>query len=215
MPTPRWPTVVFDLDGTLVDSIGLIVQSYQHAFRSVLGRVEDEGRIRRWIGQPLIRCFREAAPEHAEELFDAYTAWNVANTQRLLRPYAGLDALLRDLRGAGALIGAATSKRAEPAWWALRLCELDGLVDTLVAMEDTERHKPDPQPLLLAVERLGGLPHRAVYVGDAQVDLRAASAAGMAGIGVLWGAGERAELEASAPASVVADVAGLRAALFA
>ena len=68
-----WPTVVFDLDGTLVDTINLIVASYQHAFRTVLGREEDEARIRAWIGQPLLRCFRESSPAHADALFAAYT----------------------------------------------------------------------------------------------------------------------------------------------
>lgn len=212
MPTARWPTVVFDLDGTLVDSIGLIVQSYRHAFRTVLGRVPDEARILHWIGQPLLRCFREASPEHAQQLFDAYTAWNVANTERLLRPYAGVEGLLRDLRCAGVRVGAATSKRRDPAAWALRLCGLDPLVEVLVSLEDTDRHKPDPAPLLLAVDRLGGLPPTSVYVGDAAVDLQAAAAAGMVGIGVTWGAGQRDELRALAPL-VVGDVAALGRAL--
>ncbi len=215
MSAPRWPCLIFDLDGTLVDSVGLIVDSYQHAFRTVLGHEEDEARIRRWIGQPLLRCFQEASPEHAQRLFDEYTAWNVANTERLLRPYAGIGALLGDLHEAGARVGAATSKRRDPAQWALRLAGLTDLVDVLVAMEDTERHKPDPQPLILAAGRLGGSAQTSAYVGDAAVDLLAAAAAGMPGIGVLWGAGDRAELEPLATAGVALDVEALRALLLA
>ena len=93
-PSLRWPTLVFDLDGTLVDTIGLIVASYQHAFRTVLGHEEDEARIRAWIGRPLVRCFQEAAPDHADELFAAYTAWNEANTDAMVRSYAGVADLL-------------------------------------------------------------------------------------------------------------------------
>ena len=210
---PSWSTVVFDLDGTLVDSIGLIVASYQHAFRTVLGHEQDEARIRAWIGQPLIRCFQEASPEHADALFATYTEWNEANTERLLRPYAGVAALLRELTAAGAAVACATSKRAEPAAWALRLTGLTDLVPVLVTMEDTPRHKPDPAPLALAVARCAGVAADAAYVGDAVVDLQAARAAGMVGVGVAWGAGERAELEAAGPYAVAGSVGHLRSIL--
>lgn len=209
----RWPTVVFDLDGTLVDTIELIVASYQHAFRTVLGREEDEARIRAWIGQPLLRCFQEASMPHADALFAAYTAWNEANTARLVRPYAGIGALLADLTAMGAKVAVATSKRRPPAEWALSLTGLTDLVPVLVTMEDTAVHKPDPTPLLLAVARLGGEPGRAAYIGDAVVDVRAAQAAGMAGIGVLWGAGTEADVRAAGPDAVAPTVAALRSLL--
>ncbi len=207
---PRWRTVVFDLDGTLVDTIGLIVASYQHAFRTVLGRTEDEARIKAWIGQPLIRCFAEVSPEHAEELFATYTAWNEANTERLIRPYAGMDTLLRDLADAGVAVACATSKRRDPAQWALRLTGLTDLVPVLVTMEDTAVHKPDPAPLLLALARASGADvSEAAYVGDAVVDLRAAAAAGMAGIGVTWGAGDPQALAAAPSLGLAGSVAAL------
>ncbi|HQK31682.1 MAG TPA: HAD-IA family hydrolase [Phycicoccus sp.] len=208
-----WPTVVFDLDGTLVDTINLIVASYQHAFRTVLGREEDEARIRAWIGQPLLRCFRESSPAHADALFAAYTTWNEANTERLVRGYAGVAELLLELTSQGARVAVATSKRHPPAAKALALTGLTDLVPVLVTMEDTTVHKPDPTPLLLAVERAGGEPGRAAYVGDAVVDVRAAQAAGMAGIGVLWGAGTEADLRAAEPLGVASNVAALWALL--
>ncbi|HRC13016.1 MAG: HAD-IA family hydrolase [Actinomycetales bacterium] len=209
----RWPTLVFDLDGTLVDTIGLIVASYQHAFRTVLGHEDDEARIRAWIGQPLLRCFQEAAPEHANELFAAYTAWNEANTDAMVRSYAGVADLLGDLAAAGARVAVATSKRRPPATRALELTGLTDLVPVVVTMEDTAVHKPDPTPLLLAVARVGGEPGRAAYIGDAVVDVRAAQAAGMAGIGVLWGAGTEADVRAAAPHALAPTVADLRALL--
>ena len=190
---------MFDLDGTLVDTIALIIESYQHAFRSVLETELPETRIRSWIGQPLLRCFQQAALEHAPELFESYTAWNQANTERLARPYAGIDRMLVDLGNAGARLAVATSKRLAPAQVALTWCGLDGLVDVLVTMEDTDRHKPDPDPLLLAAQRLGVAPEHAAYVGDAVVDLQAARNAGMSAVAVLWGAGTREALEAEEP----------------
>ncbi|HRW19642.1 MAG TPA: HAD-IA family hydrolase [Dermatophilaceae bacterium] len=207
---PSWPTVVFDLDGTLVDTIGLIVDSYHHAFETVLGRREDEARIRAWIGRPLQQCFAEASPEHAEALFAAYSEWNAANTDRLVKRYAGVDRLVADLAAAGVTVAVATSKRREPAARALQLTGLDTLIPVIVTQEDTPAHKPDPAPLLLAVSRAGGDPQRAAYVGDAVVDVLAAQAAGMTAIGVLWGAGDPEAIRAVGPAAVATTVPELR-----
>ena len=212
-PPARWPVVVFDLDGTLVDTIGLIVASYQHAFSTVLGREEDEAMIRSWIGQPLIRGFRAIDAGHADELLSTYLAWNHANTERLIRRYAGIDTLLADLTAAGVRVAAATSKLRGPAQEAVRLTGLTAYLDVLVTMEDTDAHKPDPAPLLLAVDRLGTGPGDAVYVGDAVVDVRAARNAGMAAVGVTWGAGTREAVVGSAPDAVADTVDELRAVL--
>jgi len=213
---PRWPYVVFDLDGTLVDTIGLIVESYQHAFTTVLGAPEDEVLIRSWIGQPLIRAFREHSPARADELFATYIEWNHANTERLVRRYAGVDLLLSDLTAAGVPFAAATSKLRGAAENALRLTGLDAYLGgpmALVTLEDTAEHKPDPAPLLLAVERLGGTPSETVYVGDAVVDVQAARRAGMAAVAVTWGAGARTDVVASGPDVVADTVDELRDAL--
>lgn len=104
-------------------------------------------------------------------------------------------------------MGVATSKLREPALTALRLAGLDHHVGVLVTIEDTDRHKPDPQPLLCAAERLGAVPEEAVYVGDAVVDIQAARNAGMAAIGVTWGAGTRDAVRDAQP-DVVVDTVG-------
>lgn len=205
-----WPTVVFDLDGTLADTIELIVESYQHAFRTVLGAEEDEGVIRSWIGRTLITAFRAHAPEHADELYAEYLRWNAANTERLLRGYAGIRELLGELAGAGLQLGVATSKRRASARRAMELLGISAFLPVLVAMEDTDAHKPDPEPVLLAVERLGGRPAQAVYVGDAVVDVLAGKAAGMATVAVTWGAGRPDALAAAEPDAVATTPADLR-----
>ncbi|HEX2705062.1 MAG TPA: HAD-IA family hydrolase, partial [Candidatus Lustribacter sp.] len=187
MVTPRWPVAVFDLDGTLVDTIHLIVESYQHTFRTHRGHTEDEARIRSWIGRPLIEAFREVDAHEAEAMYATYLTWNRANTERLIRRYDGVEDLLVALRSAGVRVAVVTSKRRDAALPALRLCALESYVDLLVTMENTTRHKPDPEPLRFALSQLGIGADQACYVGDAAVDLLAAAAAGMAGIGVTWG----------------------------
>jgi pyrophosphatase PpaX len=208
---PTWPVAVFDLDGTLADTIELIVASYQHAFRTVLGREEDPDVIRSWIGRPLIDAFREHSPEHADELYATYLQWNTDNTERLIRDYDGVRDVLADLRSAGGRIAVATSKRRESARQAMDILGLSELIPVVVAMEDTEAHKPDPTPLLLALQRLGESdPSHAVYVGDAVVDVLAGKAAGMATVAVTWGAGLVTALGGVRPDAVARSASELR-----
>lgn len=206
---PAWSAVLWDLDGTLVDSIGLIVQSYQHAFTAVLGHGWDEAEIRSWIGQSLIGSMRKASPDHADEIFAAYHEWNNANTERLLRVIPGIPALLGALTAAGVRGGVVTSKREGPAHWALRLAGIDDAVPLLVSHDDVDEHKPSPKPLLLGASRLGVEPGRCVYIGDSPVDIVAAHNAGAVGIGVTWGAATRAELADASPLAIVDDAAEL------
>lgn len=213
MTSPRWTTAVFDLDGTLADTIHLIVDSYQHAFRTVLGREEDPAVIRSWIGRPLINAFRDHSPEHADELYATYLQWNADNTERLIRGYDGVREVLADLRASGVRVGVATSKRRESAQQAMDILGLSEHVEDLVAMEDTERHKPDPTPILLCLERLGRGSNDAVYVGDAVVDVLAGKAAGVDTLAVTWGAGTTEALYGVRPTVVAQDAAGLREAL--
>lgn len=209
MTPPRWPVVLFDLDGTLADTIGLIIASYEHALDSVIGEGRSEEQIRRWIGQPLLRTFEETSLEHAVELDRVYREWNLANHDALIRPYAGVSALLRELAEAGARTGVVTSKRRSTAEKTMSAVGLTGLIDLVGGMEDTERHKPDPAPLLAGLRMMGADAAEAVYVGDAVVDVQAAQAAGMHVAAVTWGAGLRPDLEAAGPDQLVDTVPDL------
>ena len=205
----RWETVIFDLDGTLADTIGLIVASYNHAYVTVTGRPRVESEIRALIGRPLLETFAARDPEVADDLQRVYTAWNLANTERLLKRYAGVPELLEDLTSAGVRLGVVTSKRRRTAELALRGVGIEDSVRLLACLEDTERHKPDPAPLLLGARSLGAAARDCVYVGDAVVDVHAARAAGMAAVAVTWGAGDEDALLAARPDAVATSVAEL------
>ncbi|HYN67838.1 MAG TPA: HAD-IA family hydrolase [Ornithinibacter sp.] len=208
---PRFATVLFDLDGTLADTIPLIVASYQHAFRTVLAQEVEETRARAWIGRPLLPALLEESPEHGHDLDRVYREWNLANTGRLIRRYPGVPELLGDLTAAGVTCAVATSKRRETARLALVGVGIDHLVDVVAALEDTTAHKPAPDPLLHAAAALGVDPTGCVYVGDATVDVLAARAAGMAAAAVTWGAGEPDALSATHPDVMVDTVPELAA----
>ena len=208
---PRFHTVLFDLDGTLADTIPLIVASYQHAFRTVLGEEIDEARARAWIGRPLLAALLEESPEHGHDLDQTHRAWNLANTARLIRRYEGVPEMLEALASAGVRMAVATSKRRQTARLALEGVGIDHLIEVAAALEDTTRHKPEPDPLLHAAASLGSQPCDCVYVGDATVDVLAARAAGMAAIAVSWGAADREALAATGPDALVDTVADLTA----
>ncbi len=211
---PRWPVVIFDLDGTLADTIGLIVASYNHAFRTVLGSgtERDAAEIRRWIGRPLLESFEAISPDHAIELDRVYREWNIAHTADFLREYPGVREILHDLEFAGARLGIVTSKRRQTALLAMRGVGIED-VPLVGALEDTVEHKPRPAPLLHGAAALGADPGNCVYVGDAVVDIQAARAAGMGAIAVSWGAGRRQDLAAAGPDALVDTAADLGVAL--
>jgi len=211
--TPRWPVVLFDFDGTLADTIPLIVASYHHTLTASSLPAVSDVEVRSWIGRPLQPVLEERYPGRGAELTEVYRAWNLANHDELIQVVAGMSELLDDLHAAGARTGVVSSKRAETVRLGLRAVGLADRIDVVAGQDEVTRHKPDPEPLLYAARQLGVSAADCVYVGDATVDVVAALAAGMGAVAVTWGAGERAPLEAAAPAAVVDDVAGLHSVL--
>jgi pyrophosphatase PpaX len=189
---------LFDFDGTLADSLALIMASFRHATGRVLGAPLDDELLRAGIGRPLIDQMRELDPDRAEELFDVYLEHNLRHHDDLLRPFPGVDTLLAELRAADRRLGIVTSKRRATAERGAGLLGL-GPFEALVGWEDTDTHKPGPEPVLRALELLGAGPVDAIYVGDAPWDIRCGQAAGVANAAVLWGSGSREELEAEHP----------------
>lgn len=209
---PRWKSVLFDLDGTLCNTIALIVASYQHALGEVLSHEEDPEVIRGWIGRTLPDVFSQW-PEQAQALDRSYVTFNLANLARLQTSYDGIPVLLADLAEAGVRIGVVTSKRRPTAVLSLQAAGIDGLVEVACGLEDTKAHKPDPEPLQVGMRKLGMDPADTVYIGDATVDVRAAKAAGIDQVSVTWGSGTPDELRAEQPTALVTTVGELRALL--
>ena len=184
----RYRVILFDLDGTLIDSGPIILASMRHASVTVLGREPDEALVRAAIGGPgLIAQMRDLDPDRVDELVDVYRAHNEPLHEKL-KVFDGIFELLPELRRRGHQLGIVTAKRVATVELAFaRFPPLRELTDVLVGAEDTERHKPDPEPVLEAVRRLDATPEEAVYVGDSPFDIRAGKAAGAFSIGVGWG----------------------------
>lgn len=205
MPADQYPrpplAVLFDLDGTLVDSIELILGSARYAFEGFDGTVPTDAEWLTGVGIPLRTMMRRYAPDDAgvDALIARYRVHQAEHHDRLVRCYDGVVDTLGQLRERGHPIALVTSKGDALTRRALALVGIDGFIDEIVSCDSTERHKPDPEPVIHALDRLGASPARAVFVGDSIHDMAAGKAAGVITIGALWGPFTRADLEPSRP----------------
>jgi len=183
----RFGTVLFDLDGTVVDSGAIILASMRHATQEVLDRDYSDEELMQAVGGPGLEAQMSAlAPEHVERLVDVYRAHNEPLHDGL-EACAGMEDVLVRLHEEGRRLGIVTAKRRSTVELAFARVPLAHLFETIVGGGETERHKPDPEPLLLAAERLGADPADTAYVGDSPFDVRAAKTAGVHAIAVTWG----------------------------
>lgn len=207
--------VLFDLDGTLIDTTELILYCFNHAWKTICGRTLPPQVFVATMGVPLKDAMRRLLettegmePEQVgevrtagcvENLVREYRACNAANHDRLARPFPGMLTVVTKLRERRYAVGVVTSKSREFAQRGLRLCGLWEFMDVFVSMDDTSIHKPRPEPLFLALERLQIAPSNAVYVGDSRHDMQAGRSAGMRTVAALWGPVLRSELELENP----------------
>ena len=199
---------LFDFDGTLVDTTDLIYQSMRHAAGEVLGREFSRAVLMANVGQPLPRQMELLSAEHAEALLNSYRLHNEENHDALIKEFPGVEEALARLRWAGVQVAVVTSKRRFSVDMALKnFPGLGEVVDQWVTMEDTNEHKPRPEPLHKGLELLGNVPREeATYVGDSPFDVAAAKAARVKSIAVSWGAFSEEALRAAGPDHLVPDL---------
>ena len=200
----RFPVVLFDLDGTVIDSGAIILASMRHAAREVLGVEVPDEQLMAAVGGPGLEAQMQALSlDRADELVTVYRAHNEPLHDELIC-CAGMDEVLVQLKDEGRRLGIVTAKRRQTVELAFARIPIEHLFETVVGGDETKKHKPDPEPLLLALERLGAAPDDAVYVGDAPFDVKAAKAAGLYSVGVSWGGIHgRERLEAEEPDALV------------
>ncbi|HEY9515055.1 MAG TPA: HAD-IA family hydrolase [Gemmatimonadaceae bacterium] len=215
--TPRSTTrplaLLFDLDGTLADSVELIVSAYRHAFAAHLSGTPNDEQWISGMGTPLMGQIRALVGDDAlvAPFLATYREFQQLNHDRLLREFEGVRDTLALLHGQGHPTAVVTSKANEGAQRAIELLELAPYLDELVGLDSCERHKPEPEPVLLALELLGYSPSEAVFLGDSPYDIRAGNAAGVTTVAALWGPFARRTLEAASPSFLIEHIRDLPA----
>lgn len=203
--------VLFDLDGTLIDSGPLILASFRHATRTVLGRtIPDEELLAGVGGHGLVEQMRAFDGERVDELVSVYREHNIREYERVSL-FPEIRAVVERLRYDRRAVGIVTVKGRAAVELTFSLLELDGLFDVVVTGDDTMRQKPEPDPIISALDQLGEATAAAAYVGDAPFDIQAARAAGVRAIAVSWGgihprerlAAERPDAIVDSPAEVL------------
>lgn len=204
--------LLFDLDGTLLDSIGLLLASMEHAFQGA-PRAPTRAQWTAGIGTPLRTQLAEWADDDVavEQYVARYREYQHRNLESLTTAYDGVVEVLEWARAGGFRTGVVTSKGRGMTARSLEHTGIAGFFDTVVTYEDTDRHKPGPEPVWLALERLGCVAERALFVGDSPHDMFAGRAAGVATAAALWGPFTRAELEPASPTYWLGRIRELRA----
>lgn len=205
------PAILFDLDGTLIDSVELILNSARYAFTKLERRCPSDEEWLTGLGIPLVTMFTRYAKDEADTaaLIAAYREYQLAHHDRLIRCYDGVVDAVIELRCRGHEIGIVTSKSEYLALRALNLVGLARHVDTIVGCDGSSRHKPDPEPVLIALRRLGYAPPEAMFVGDSIHDMLAGNAAGVRSVAALWGPFRRSDLEPGSPNTWLESVSDL------
>ena len=189
----RFPVVLFDLDGTLVDSAAAILGSFHHATETVLQRrFPDEEILARVGGTNLRYQMGLLDPDRVDELVRVYREHNDPQYSELAC-FAGVVHVLERLREEGRRLGVVTAKRRPALDRAFAGAGIGNYFDVVVSSEDTERHKPDPEPVQKALELLDAQPRDAAYVGDSPFDVAAARAANVFAVAVGWGGMHRVD----------------------
>jgi len=197
----RYQTILFDLDGTLIDSIELILESYRHTMRIHRGDAMSDALWLEGLGTPLRQQFMTFTndPAEVEAMIATYREWNMAHHDTMVTAYPGALDTVRGLHQRGIRLGIVTSKNDRGLKRGLDLCGFNGFFDTLVTCDSLKESKPDPAPVRLALDRLGAQARSALYVGDSPHDIAAGKGAGTDTAACLWGPFDRARLAQEQP----------------
>lgn len=195
-------TVVFDFDGTIADTNQLIVDSWQAVYRARRGCEGDVNTIMATFGEPLYETMGKLFPEFdIEESVGIYRGYQKDIFLETITDFPGMIDLMKGLKEEGYKVGIATSRLKASTMQGLEKFELHDVVDALVTVEDTDKHKPDPEPALICLKKLNSSPEESIMVGDSAFDMGCGKNAGMTTVMVGWSEVAKSGVESTAKAS--------------
>lgn len=212
-PRNRPIAVLFDLDGTLIDSIGLLLASVHHAFEGFSGRAPTEQEWVAGIGTPLatqLKAFCDSDEQLAAVTL-RYRTFQRAAHDRLTTAFPGTIEVLGSLAASGHPMAIVTSKSNEMMHRALDLTGIAPYVTSAIGCDSCDLHKPDPFPVRMALQELAYPETEAVFLGDSPHDINAGNAAGVVSIAALWGPFSRDQLQPANPTHFLDNISDLPA----
>jgi len=184
----RIDTVLFDLDGTLIDTNELIISSFMHVMDHYFPGEYGRQDVLQFMGPPLVESFQLVNPDRVEEMVQFYRKYNFEQHDVLVTGFEGVEETIVSLHEQGIKMAIVSTKRNEGVLKGLKLMKLDQYFDVVIGLDDVTNAKPDPEPLLLALKKLDSFPESSIMVGDNHHDILGGKNAGTKTAGVAWSA---------------------------
>ncbi|MGM8215234.1 pyrophosphatase PpaX [Bacillaceae bacterium W0354] len=202
-------TILFDLDGTLIDTNELIIESFKHTLGVHTDKEYSREEIISFIGPPLIDTFEQILPDQVDEMIATYREHNLAHHDAYVKSYDGVFDTIKTLHEKGYPMAIVTTKIKDTAMLGLKLTKLDQFFDVVIGLDDVTRAKPDPEPVLKGMNALGGTPESTIMIGDNSHDIDAGKNAGMKTAGVAWSAKGRGFMQSLEPDYILDHISDL------
>ena len=194
MKTNNIKAVLFDFDGTIMDTNEVIINSWQHTFRNLTGKEADVNMLLGTFGEPLEISIDKMLPEFSrDDAMRIYREYQYCNFKGLISLFPGVVEVLRELKEKDIRTAIVTSRLRRTTMEGIEKFDLHDFFDTVVTMEDTKKHKPDAEPAFEALRRLDIEAERAIMVGDSKFDIMCARNAGVKSVLVDWSVAAQAE----------------------
>ncbi len=208
----KYDTILFDFDGTVMDTNTVILKSWQHTFQTIENRSEDEKKIIETFGEPLDITVKKFFPDvPVEEAVEIYRSYHRDNFGDLISVFPGMKELLADVKDQGYKTGLVTSRLLYTTQQGLEKYDLEDYFDIVVTAEDTKKHKPDPEPINIALQKVCSRPENSLMLGDTMFDILCAKNAGVTSVLAGWSLALQAgdDFGENAPDHVIETAGGL------
>ncbi|PLT29020.1 pyrophosphatase PpaX [Peribacillus deserti] len=211
MSTSNITTILFDLDGTLINTNDLIIASFVNTLNLYFPDKYKEEDVLPFMGPPLYESFYSVDQELAHEMVAKYREFNLANHDQLVKEFEGVYETVEALHHAGYKMAIVSTKLHDTVLRGLKVGRLDRFFDVIIGLDDVERAKPDPEPLQKALKILDSTPQEAIMVGDNHHDILGGKNAGTKTAGVSWTAKGRNYLDQFEPDYILEHMSELLA----
>lgn len=181
----KFDTVLFDLDGTILDTNKLIHDSFVYTFEQYGYEFTDE-QILQFNGPPLYDTFTKLNPEKAEEMVQIYRKHNLSNHDKVVKLFPNVKETLDALQNNGVKMGIISAKMRPGVIQGLELTKIKDYFDTIITFDDITKPKPDPEPVLMGMEKLNSVKNKTIMIGDNFHDIVAGNEAGVDTVAVSW-----------------------------